>query len=211
MNKLVLPALTLLLATSLVALPAWADQWYRYENDDGVMVMSNAIPPSMVHRGYQVLDAEGRVVRIVERQLTEAEIAEREAKKAEEARKEEERLARQRRDQELMMLYASPDDVEYARDRRVAAIENSIRATRANIERLQDHKHQLESQAADRERAGHSPSRELLDNIQIIEIQIRESEREIVAREQEVRGAIEQFDREHRRVTELYEALASSR
>jgi hypothetical protein len=196
---------------AMLAFPAvWAAEWYRYVDDNGVLVMSHTIPPDLVHKGYQVLDGEGSVIRVVERQPTAAEIAAREAARAREEAAEQERQARQRRDEELLVLYASPEDVQFARERRLASIDNSIRMSRANIERLQNHKRQLEIQAAGRERSGQSASQDVLENIRIIDLQIRESEREIASREREKAQADAQFDSDYARTRELYGILAAS-
>jgi hypothetical protein len=200
------PARGPLLAATVTALllgpGAAAAEWYRYVNNEGVTVLSHTVPPELVYKGYQVIDREGRVVRVVERQATVAEIAQREAA-------EQEQLARHRRDEELLILYASPEEVQLARQRRLASIENSVTVGTANLARLQAHKRQLESQAATRERSGQPPSQELIEAIRIVELQVREAEREIAAREREQEQAAEQFDSDYVRTRELYGRLAS--
>jgi hypothetical protein len=196
------PLLAGAIAALLLGPVAAAGEWYRYVNNEGVTVLSHTVPPELVHRGYQVIDREGRVVRVVERQATAAEIAQREAA-------EQERLVRQRRDEELLILYASAEEVQLARQRRLASIENSVTMGTANLARLQTHKRQLESQAASRERSGQPPSQELIDAIRIVELQIREAEREIAAREREKEHAAEQFDSDYARARELYGRVAS--
>ena len=43
---------------------AWSQQlYYKYENFDGVVVIDDSVPPELVHKGYTVLNAQGRVVR----------------------------------------------------------------------------------------------------------------------------------------------------
>jgi hypothetical protein len=188
----------------LLSTQALASTWYRYVDEQGVPHISHFVPPEHVHRGYEVLNADGRVIRVVERQLSESEIAEREA---EQRRVEEAELARQarlRRDRELMTLYASPEDVEQARDRALARLQSAIESGKASVQRLQDHRRQLEQNAAARERAGNRVSRELLENIRIVEMQIREAERDIEARRAEQQQVREQYDQDMRRVSELY-------
>ncbi len=206
-RNLLLPGLILGLA---LAQPASANTWYRYQNEQGITVISHYVPPSLVHKGYEVLDSEGRVLRVVERQLSAEELRARDAERAQEAEAEQARQARIRRDRDLMTLYASPVEVELAKERRLASIENSMRTARANLERLQEQKRRLESQAAERERGGRQVPRELLENIRIVEMQIRETEREIESRLREQEEAQVQFDADYQRVQELRGASTSA-
>jgi len=78
------PGSSLLALLIAVASPA-AAEWYRYVNEDGVVVLSESIPPSLVHKGYEVLGDDGKVKRVVARELTPAERAAREAEKPRES------------------------------------------------------------------------------------------------------------------------------
>jgi hypothetical protein len=206
------PKARLVLAFALLstaASPVLANTWYRFVNDDGVTVIAHAIPPQFVHKGYEVLDQNGRVIRVIDRQPTAAEIAEREAAQAREQAQEHDRQARQRRDQELMVLYSSPEDVQLARQRRLQGIDNHIRITQSNIERLQHNKRRLEAQAAARERAGQSPSAEVLESIRIVEAQIRDREHEVEARRRERAQVGAQYDADYERTRILYGRAAN--
>ena len=173
-----------LLAAAVVFAPAaFAEgQWYKYEDDNGVTVLSHEIPPALVHKGYTVLDDHGKVLHVVPRQLTKEEIAARDAKAAKEKEQVDAEKTRQRRDEELLKLYASPADVEAARDRKIASIENEIGRIKGNIERLTLQKSRLEEQGAERERAGQPPSPEIVENLKILDSQIADREKELDAR-----------------------------
>ena len=41
--------------------------WYRFENDEGIVVLAYSIPPSLVHKGYACIDKDGAIVKEVER------------------------------------------------------------------------------------------------------------------------------------------------
>jgi len=184
-----LAVMTLLFAT---ALPAAAAEWYRYINEDGVVVLSQSIPPALVHKGYTVLGDDGKVKRVVPREPTAAERA---ALEAEEAAR--------RRDQALLTLYSSAQDVEQARDSKLRSIDSEITRMKGNMERLRIKKTQLEAQGAARERAGQPPSPEIVENLEIVAIQIREGERDIEARQQEKVRLRETFEKDLERVREL--------
>jgi hypothetical protein len=177
---------------------------YRFENEDGVVVLSHTIPPELVHKGYSVVGEDGTVVRVVARELTRAEVVQRELKLAAEKAAEDAGVARARHDEELMKLYSSARDVEEARDRKLLSIETVVATTKANLERLRLQKQRLEQQAADREREGLPLSTEILDNLAILEAQIGEKDREVVARKLEQQLVVDQFALDLERVNLLY-------
>jgi hypothetical protein len=177
---------------------------YRYLNEDGVTVLSHSIPPNLAKNGYAIIGEDGSTIRVVQRQLTDAEVEQKE--RDEKARKDEELagVARAHHDAELMKLYASPRDVEEARNRKLQSLQNLIEQTKGNLERLKLQKQRLETQAADREREGQPPSPDILDNLAILETQINEKEREIVARKAEQQRVDDQFEMDLERVKLLY-------
>ncbi len=183
---------------------AQAVELYRFENEDGVVVLSHSIPPNLVYKGYSVVSEDGTVLRVVPRQLTPAEVAVRDRKRAAEKAAEEAGAAKARHDEELMKLYASPQDVEEARDRKIASIDSAIATTRSNIERLKVQKQRVEEQAADRERQGLAPSAEILDNLKILETQITAKESEVEARKAEQQHVKDQFALDLDRIRLLY-------
>ncbi len=66
---------------------------------------------------------------MVPRELTAEEIAKRDAEIKKEKDAEAAGVARKRKDQELTKLYASPRDVEEARDRKVLSIDTAMATT----------------------------------------------------------------------------------
>jgi len=177
-----------------------AAELYRFRDDEGTLVLSSAIPPHLVTKGYQVVNERGRLLREVAPAPTQAEIGKRVADKqaaldAAEQREWEEKL---------MLRYASPADVEFARDQRISAIETAIASTMLNIERLKQQQEKLEAQAATMERSGQPLSPVILQNLDIVKTQIREKNIEVSAwhREQETAG--EEFSRILKKIGELY-------
>lgn len=177
---------------------------YKFENEDGVVVLAHSIPPELVYKGYTVVNPDGTVLRVVPRQLTPKEIEERDRKEAEEKAAEASRVAQAHNDEELTKLYASTNDIIEARDRKLQSIDGVIATTKANIVRLKQQKQHLEEQAAQRERDGLLPSPEILQNLQILTTQIGDKEREVETREMEKEQTSEQFQRDLARFQELF-------
>lgn len=195
---MVVPALALMLLGTL--LPAKAAQLFRYENDDGVVVLSSTLPPRHASRGYTILDQRGRVIREVPRQLTEAELQARREQEAAEERARRAREERARRDRDLVRLYSSPEDVTRAMDRRIESIEGVIATMRAGIHRQRERREELQARAADLERAGRPIPDTLIEEIEAIEANIADREEEIAGRRREIEEIRDSFARDRARL-----------
>jgi hypothetical protein len=179
-------------------------QYYRFVNDDGVTVIASSIPPNLVHKGYEIVREDGTVVKVVPRELTAAELAQRDREDADRKKREQDGEAQRHHDEDLMKLYASPRDVEEARDRKILSIETAIAQNKSNVAQLQLKKERFESEAANRERDGQPPSPDILDNLKILDTQIADKQRDIAARQQELQRTKDQFQLDLDRVKLLY-------
>lgn len=172
---------------------------YKYINEDGIVVLSNAIPPELAHNGYTIMYPDG-TTKVVPRELSPAEVAERDRKNQEESEAKRRSEESRHKDAELLKLYASPADVEQARDRKMRSIDAVIATTKANIVRLKQQKQHLEVQAADRERQGLLPSPEILHNLEVLTTQITDKEHEVEMRQLEQDQTREQFQQDLDRI-----------
>jgi len=116
---------------------------YRYVNDKGVTVLDRQVPSEYIGKGYEVLNSQGRVVKVVPPAPT-----------AEEVRKRLAAEAKAGSDAQLLRLYASVEDVDRARERKLAELDGLIGVARGNLQSLRTQQAKLQSQAADDERAG---------------------------------------------------------
>ncbi len=157
------------LVTLCVGMPAAnAGEWYRYLNDDGVLVLSHEVPAEYATRGYTVVDDNGRVLREVSRQLSPEERVVREKELAQQAEVEAQRVAALQHDRELMQLYASPEEVEFARDRKLASVDEMINTLMGDAQQLRNKQRLFETQAADKERSQLPVSKEILSNLETV-------------------------------------------
>lgn len=212
MNKtfgLILASL-LLAASLMLARPVAAAELFRYINDDGVVVISSNLPPRYASRGYAVIDARGRVLREVPRQLTAEEVRVRQAEEAARAAEREAAERRRAQDQELLRLYGSPDEVARAGQRRVESIEAHIASIRAGMARLRSQQSEIEAQAAELERAGRAVPEHIVTALSRIESQLEQREADIRTREEEIERTQESFARDRERVARLLGVPLSS-
>jgi len=122
----------LLVLPLLVATVAEAGN-FRYRDENGSWVFSNVVPAEVVKNGYQVLDKNGRVLRVVPPAPTEEELLKIQTAREREAalKLEQERLAKW--DASLTSRYSEVVEIESARDRLLGQIQGKIDITRGNI------------------------------------------------------------------------------
>ena len=151
-------------------------EMYRYVNDKGVTVIDRlGVPPQYIGQGYEVLNDQGRVIRVVPPAPTAAEIAQRKAD-----------AARASSDQQLLRMYTSVEDVDRARDRKLAELDGLTSVARGNLQSLKTQQANLQSRAADQERAG----RQVPDDLVAQLAGLRDDERRLrqdIARYQQMR------------------------
>jgi hypothetical protein len=177
---------------------------YSFINEDGIVELSNTIPPALADRGYSCLDKDGNVLEVIPPKRT----ADEQAKPIQKAPKEA--GPHPRTPEELRKLYASAQDVEEARDRAIAEIDEAIALAKANLEIWKLKLRDFEATAAAAEREGQSPSAETLDNLDIVRTQIEATGRDIEARRIEKRNAIEQFELDLNDIKRFYPAAAEA-
>ena len=102
-----------LLCSLLLPLYGVAAELYRYVDDKGVTVLSRqGVPPEFIGKGYEVLNDQGRVLRVIPPAPTPEEFARMQADKA-----------RASSDAKLLRLYTNLDDVDRARERKLAELD----------------------------------------------------------------------------------------
>jgi len=160
----------------LVTTAASAMQLYRYKDDNGNTVMAALIPPHLVSKGYDILNAQGRLVQRIPPALTEEQIRERD--EAAEKKKQEELAAAKQaeEDQKLLKQYGTPDAVVSIMNRRLAEIDAVIVSRKAAIEASKNLITKSEEQAANIQRSGKKVGKRILDDIEMAKKEIAVSQ-----------------------------------
>lgn len=114
----------------LLALPAYAAAQGRSTfccNDDrGMQVCSDILPPVCYGRAYREISPRGITVRKVEAPMTAEERAQRDAEVAKAMEEARRRLDQERRNRALLATYTSEKDIDFLRDRKIAELEKTI-------------------------------------------------------------------------------------
>lgn len=169
---------------------------YRYVDDRGTTVLDSRVPAEFVSRGYEVLDAHGRVKEVMPAAPTREE---REASRRASAEQERQRAA----DATLLRLYSSPSDLDRARQRQVSQIDNLIATSEGNISVLRDQRDELQARAAAQERAGRTVEAHLIQEIGQVDAEIERLQRLIVAKRSEIEEVNTAFERQRERLVAL--------
>ncbi|SDS96871.1 hypothetical protein SAMN05216198_3286 [Halopseudomonas litoralis] len=179
-----------------VAVGAEAADLYRYVNDKGITVLDKSVPPHYVSRGYEVLDADGRVKLVVPAAPTREE---REAARA----AEQEQQRRATADGTLLRLYSGVKDLDRAHDRQIQQIENLIATTEAGLLTLQAQRDDLQSRAAAQERAGRKVDPQILRDLAEVEAEQGRLQRLITSNRGEVDAVNQAFASRRQRLQQL--------
>ncbi|MFV8782999.1 hypothetical protein ACNKU7_11295 [Microbulbifer sp. SA54] len=192
-------ALALALAGALLTVDVSAAEqgWdgkvlYRYTNEHGVQVLDDLVPPRYVAGGYEVLTPSGRVLEVVEPELTGKQLAEKQRREAREAA-----------DLQLLKRYNSVADIESARKRKLAIVQQDMAILRSNLVSLERQIESEESVAARAQRNGEAVSPELLSRIENLRAEVSVVRERLSLREKEALTINSDFDRAASRYQEI--------
>jgi hypothetical protein len=196
------------LVHALLSAPAQAaDYLYRYINDEGVTVINYSIPPQFVHKGYEILNRDGSVYKVVPRTLSREELANRSGDAYRERVEAEEAERLRKWDESLLLRYSSIEDVEAARDRALSELKIRISILRSNLRSLKSQVENNQARAADIERSGGTVPVELVGVIDGLRGEIVETERSVREREREMEVVNQGFQRDIERFASLLDKV----
>lgn len=190
-----------LLLGLLSAMSVCADnsKFYRYYDGNGRVVIDDNIPLHMVERGYEILDVYGRVIEVV------AGIG-----SPDEQRMRRMQVEQENYDRALLRRYSSAVDVEAARDRYLRELSIRIDSLEATLSTARQ---QLtETEASLQKLSPEDEQRPLYEkNAQLLKVEVKEVERQLVDRKQEHETSQVRFAKELARLKELKAAEAARR
>lgn len=182
-RSLSLASLLLLAAGAFAAGPQ--QQYYKYKDKDGHLVIERSIPPEYVAKGYQIVTLTGQIIQDVPAAVqVDPAIAQ---------RKSEDAAKNARLDIQLRKLYSSPMDAVRLRDRQLESIKLKLEFARGQALQLKG-KRKLElDNAARQERAGRKVPAQVSASIASLDGRIAEQEAQIKVYEAEQQKLREEF------------------
>lgn len=200
--------LALALAGLLVSPPSFSDRYlYRYINDDGITVINWAIPSQFVQRGYEILNENGSVFKVVPRTLTKDELANRSGETYREQVEAEEVERLRKWDKALLLRYSTLEDIEDARGRALRELRIRISILSGNVSALKQRVENSQLRAANTERAGGQVPVAMVEAIRDLQSEIAVTGRSIEEREGEVGVVDRGFQRDIDRFTLLLDRV----
>ncbi|MCL6414301.1 hypothetical protein MIB92_01440 [Aestuariirhabdus sp. Z084] len=192
------------IASTVVASAQAAEvRYFRFKNEAGSVVISPNLPPEYASKGYSIINSKGRVLEEVPPALTSQQLLEKREEEIRLLAAEGEKAQKRSSDAALMKLYSTIPDIERARERAIADIEDRIKLTNANIARQRKLREEKEATAATRERAGKPVPERILRDIASIDEEIERLMAEIDRRRQDQVFVGERFDRDTLRLKKL--------
>lgn len=187
-----LSALALVLVSLLVSLPAQAKVLYRWVNDQGATETSHAIPPGLVHRGYEILDGDSmRILKVVPPQMSDVEYQDK--------LKQEKALAECEQSLDRVnFLYEALEDIDKAEQAALHSLQVRVQNAQQNLNNARRLLEGLEDEAARLERQGSTVNKNHLAKLEKANSQIASLEREIIQRASDKEKMALNFEEERR-------------
>lgn len=197
---------TLLLSCTLLAGAAYAaeKQLFRYLDDQGQLVLNDTLPPEAAGRGYEIIRADGTVLKTVNPPAANESVAETE-------RLEQEVEKRRKWDESLLLRYSSLADIKDAKKRALGDIQVRVSILRGNLNYLKTQVEREEFRAAETDRQGLEVSAEQKDAIRALKLQIGDVEELIDVRRREMEETEARYDLDLQRFGALLNQIGSRR
>jgi len=204
-----LPAALLCIAALLQGLSpvALSRDLYRYYDGEGKMVIDYRVPAEYAGAGYEVLNEDGVVIKVVPKELTEEEKQQRNALEIQQAAAEAERERLRKWDESLLLRYSTIADIEDMRERSLRDLRIRVSILKSNRRSLKQQVENYQSQAADLERSGQEVDVDRLQVIEELQGEISATDRAIAEREREIQEVSTGYQADIERFAQLLEVV----
>jgi len=205
--KRVAVLLGIFLSVGAVSAQAAEKLFYRYVDASNKVVILDRLPPDVVPRGYDVIRADGSVVKSVAPQLTEEEReALRREKAVARARAEAEEKLRAW-DESLLLRYSNIDDIEHAKQRALTDIRVRISILKSNLSTVKQQVLNNQAEAAELERRGQAVPAALSKTLADLRHEVSTTEQQIGRRLVELDDVDAAYERDKERFSQLETVL----
>jgi len=140
-----------------------------------------------------VMSEEGTTKKVIAAPPTAEELKEREARQETEAAEHQRAAEQTKKDALLLSTYGGEDDINYIRDRKIAQIETSIKASEETLKNLRAALARMEAQAADEGKGDKAADQSTVKNIEQTKKQIARHEGVVAERRKEQEALRKQY------------------
>jgi hypothetical protein len=182
--------LALVLVSSSLDASAGIKCW---TNKEGVRECGNAVPAEYAQQGHTKFNAQGVAVGQKKRAKSQAEFAEEQRIKKQKAEEDRKRQDAEKADRVLLDTFSSEDDLIFAREGKVSAIEAQIQLTESHIEKIHANLDRMIAIAADLERRDQKPTEQAMADIEKVRAQVAENRSFIATKRKEQESVRQQY------------------
>ena len=140
-----------------------------------------------------VMSDEGTTKKVIAAPPTAEELKEREARKETEEAEQQRAADQSKKDALLLSTYGVEDDIIYIRDRKIAQIETSIKASEETLKNLRAALARMEAQAVDESKSDKTADQSTLKNIEQTKKQITRHEGVVAEKRKEQEALRKQY------------------
>lgn len=171
--------------------------FYRYINEEGAKVMNHSLSPEAAKRGYEVVSLTGIVLKVVPPALTPEQAA------AAAAQKEQKRELEEW-DASLLRRYSSVDDIEAAKQRKLADLEANMAILISNLNTIQSQIRAEYAKGAGFERRGQPVPEVVLTALDNLEAELEDTREKYIQREWEYEDVADKFEQDKERFNQIH-------
>ncbi|MGD2113401.1 MAG: DUF4124 domain-containing protein, partial [Gammaproteobacteria bacterium] len=187
----------------LLAGSALGERAYKWVDEDGNVQYSNRLPPEAAYTERQLLNDQGRVVKVYKAPPTAEERAEAKRLAELEAEKKERAEKRAIHDRSLLATYSSKEDMLKAQDSKISMVQGLVQLTHSRIRSMQERLLVLTEEAASYERSGKELPFTLQHQIKNLRDQINHNKEFSLDKQDEIEEIRKQFAFDLKRFEEL--------
>jgi hypothetical protein len=180
-----------------------AERTFRWIDEDGQVNYGDRVPPRYAIKERKEINEQGRTVKVYAAPRTPEQKAEDRRQAIIAAAKKKIAERRLRHDRTLLATYSSEEDMQLARDGKVASVETLIQLTHRRIKSMQKRLLKLTDEAAEYERSGKELPSGLQQQIISLREQIIQNENFVKDKDREMEAIRLQFIADIKRFTEL--------
>jgi uncharacterized protein DUF4124 len=201
----------------LIACPAWAaapgdtHNRYKWRDAEGNLHYTDALPAEATKYGYEVVNAQGIVIKRVDRAKTAEErvAAKAEIAKAQAAKEAAETRARS--DQQMLAAFPTEDDLKRAQHQQSEMLEQNLTSARISLQSQEKSLAELLGHAAELESSGKPVPQNLANRIGTLRKQVEDQRAYIARKETERTDTVTRFDDELAHYRDLKSKFAADR
>lgn len=185
---------SIIMVSILISQPVLAANKFKcWTNNEGVKECGTYVPPEYSQKKIETRGKGGRVVEIEDRARTETELVEIERLAKLKAIEDAKIAEQKKQDNILLQTFSTERDINMLRDSKINVIEGILTVTNSNNKALKKKLAKLQKRAANSERRGKKPPKNVVNDIKKIEARLNKNSNSIKTKRLEQKAICAKF------------------